>query len=67
MAAFLKILLAAIILVGLSWMAIAIKMFIQKNGKFSKSCQSVDAKTGKPVSCSCDLGKSVNCQNNVQE
>lgn len=60
---FLKILVAAIVLVGLAWVAIAIKMFVQKNGKFTKSCGSVDAVSGKPVGCSCDMNRSETCKN----
>jgi hypothetical protein len=39
---FLKIMLVAVLLVGLAWIGIAIKMFVQKDGKFTKSCGSVD-------------------------
>ncbi|MGB4205361.1 MAG: hypothetical protein WBJ84_07040 [Bacteroidales bacterium] len=63
MVAFVKILVAAVIIVGLSFMAIAIKMFIQKNGEFKKTCSSIDPKTGKTVHCSCGAGEPANCHN----
>lgn len=60
---FLKILLLAILLVGLAWIGIAIKMFIQKDGKFTKSCGSVDPGTGKMMPCSCETSKAAVCEN----
>lgn len=60
---FLKILLVAVLLVGLAWLAIAIKMFVQKDGKFTKSCGSVDPVSGKPVACSCEMNKPSTCEN----
>ena len=60
---FLKVLLVAVLLVGLAWIGIAIKMFVQKNGKFTKSCGSVDPASGKMMPCSCENRKAVNCEN----
>ena len=60
---FLKILLLAIILVGLAWIGIAIKMFIQKDGKFTKTCGSVDPASGKMLPCSCETKKALTCEN----
>ena len=48
-----KVILLAIVLVGIAMAAIAIKMFFIKGGEFKKSCGSVDLKTGKPLPCSC--------------
>lgn len=63
MMTFLKIMLMAVLLVGLAWIGIAIKMFLKKNGRFTKSCGSVDPVSGKPIACSCDLNKSEACDN----
>jgi hypothetical protein len=60
---FLKIMLVAVLLVGLAWAGIAIKMFVKKDGKFTKSCGSVDPVTGKTIPCSCDFNKPVTCEN----
>lgn len=59
---FLKIMLLAVLLVGLSWVGIAIKMFVQKGGKFTKSCGSIDPETGKTMPCSCDLNRPETCE-----
>lgn len=60
---FLKIVLFAIILVALAWVAIAIKMFLKKNGQFQKACSTVDPKTGKPLACTCLNNTSDVCEN----
>lgn len=60
----LKILLIAIILVGLAFAGFAIKMFFVKGGEFKKQCSSVDPLTGQRMGCSCgnaDGGE--NCEN----
>lgn len=61
--AFFKILIIAVVLIAMAWAAIGIKMFVKKDGKFTKSCGSVDAKTGKPVPCSCHSDKVSDCDN----
>lgn len=48
-----KLLLLSIILIGIAVAAIAIKMFVKKEGEFKKACSSVDPKTGKPIGCTC--------------
>jgi len=60
---FLKILLLAVMLVGLAWAAIAIKMFVSKNGRFTRNCGSVDPVSGKPIPCSCEMNKPSTCEN----
>ena len=50
--------------VSIAIAAIAIKMFVKKDGEFKKSCSSLDPLTGKPLGCSCgnaDGGSS--CEN----
>jgi len=60
---FLKVMLVAVLLVGLAWIGIAIKMFMQKDGKFTKSCGSVDPVSGKMLPCSCESNKPITCEN----
>ncbi|MBE0662195.1 MAG: membrane or secreted protein [Bacteroidales bacterium] len=62
MMTFLKVMLMAVLLVGLAWIGIAIKMFLQKNGRFTKSCGSVDPVSGKPIACSCEFNKPETCE-----
>lgn len=49
----LKVLLLAIIIIGLAFAGIAIKMFVKKGGEFRKSCGSVDPTTGAKIGCTC--------------
>jgi hypothetical protein len=57
-----KLILISIVLVGAAVAGIAIKMFLQKGGQFSKSCSSVDADTGEKIGCVCGDGDPKNCQ-----
>lgn len=61
----LKVILIAIVLVGLSMAGIAVKMFFKKGAEFKKSCGSVDPTTGRKIGCSCsaDGESSGSCQN----
>jgi hypothetical protein len=61
----LKVMLIAIVLVGLSMAGIAVKMFFKKGGEFKKSCGSVDPTTGRKIGCSCstDNESSGSCHN----
>ncbi len=60
-----KVLLLSIILVGVAIAGIAIKMFVQKGGQFSKSCSTIDATSGKRIGCSCgnDGDDDTSCEN----
>jgi hypothetical protein len=60
-----KVILLSIVIVGIAMAGIAIKMFVIKGGEFKKSCGSVDAKTGKPMPCSCGHSGEVksSCEN----
>ena len=60
---FLKIVLPAMILLGIAWAAIAIKMFLKRNGEFRKSCGSQNDSAGKTVRCSCGKSSEDNCHN----
>lgn len=59
----LKVVLLAVIIVGLSIAGIAIKMFVQKGGEFKKSCGSVDPHTGQRIGCSCGKTEESACNN----
>jgi hypothetical protein len=59
----LTIILIAIILIGLAIGGIAIKMLIQKDGQFSKTCNSVDVRTGEKLDCICGDGDPKRCVN----
>jgi len=49
----LKLIIITTILLALAVGGIAIKMFLQKNGQFTKSCSSNTDKDGKPIDCIC--------------
>ncbi|MBN3036774.1 MAG: hypothetical protein JW861_14410 [Bacteroidales bacterium] len=49
----LKVMLAAILLVAFSVVAISIRMLLKKGATFRKSCSSVDPVTGKRIGCTC--------------
>ena len=59
----LQILLISVVLIGLAVAGIAIKMFVQKGGQFTKSCSSVDTTNGQKVGCVCDGGDERKCIN----
>ncbi|HAH59391.1 MAG: hypothetical protein KUL83_12600 [Lentimicrobium sp.] len=59
----LKVILLAVLIVGLSIAGIAIKMFAQKGGEFKKSCGSVDPHTGQRIGCSCGKAEDSTCNN----
>lgn len=59
-----KVILISILLVAMAIAAIAIKLFVRKDGAFKKSCSSVDPSTGNQIGCTCghaDGGES--CEN----
>ncbi|MBL7137976.1 MAG: membrane or secreted protein [Bacteroidales bacterium] len=60
----LKVILLSIGLIALAIAAIAIKMFVKKDGEFKKSCSSVDPSTGNPLGCTCGQADGgANCEN----
>ena len=59
--AFLQVLIFSIILIGLGFAGIAIKMFFIKGYTFKKQCSTIDPKTGKRMGCVC--GSSGACHN----
>ena len=61
-----KLILLSVILIAIAIAAIAIKMFVKKDGEFRKSCSSVDPETGKPLGCACGHGDGgASCENKI--
>jgi hypothetical protein len=58
-----KILLVSVVLIGLAFAGIAIKMLLQKGGQFKKSCSSVHPVNGEKLGCICDGQDPQNCEN----
>jgi len=63
---YLKLIVLAIILVGLAVAGIAIKMFVFKGGEFKKQCSSVDPNTGRRMGCSCGSNEG-SCENKIAD
>ncbi len=59
----LTVLVFAIILISLAVAGIAIKMFLQKDGQFSKSCSSIELASGEKTGCVCGDGDQKSCVN----
>lgn len=59
----LKVVILAVLIVGLSIAGIAVKMFFKKGGEFKKSCGSVDPHTGQRIGCSCGKAENTSCDN----
>jgi hypothetical protein len=57
----LTVLIFAVILIGLAIGGIAIKMLLQKDGQFSKSCSSIEFSEGEKVGCVCGDGTPEKC------
>lgn len=57
---YLKLILLAIVIVGLAFAGIAIKMFFQKSGEFKKQCSSTDVH-GNHLGCACS-GRASSCE-----
>ncbi len=60
---FIKVLLISVVLILIVFVGLGIKILIKKDGKFEKSCGSIDPKTGKKVSCSCGAPEEDKCHN----
>ncbi len=58
----LKVILIAVVLIGLALAGIGIKMFLKKDGKFEKHCSSVDS-NGKRIGCVCGDDSGAKCEN----
>jgi len=53
---FIKILFFSIILLGIGFAGIGIKMLFKKDYIFKKQCSTVDPNTGKRLGCACGTG-----------
>lgn len=62
-----QVFLLALALIGLAIGGIAIKMFLIPGGTFTKTCGSVDPKTGKAKPCSCASGHPEDCDSSKEE
>ena len=63
----LQIIILAAILLAIAFAGIAIKILVQKDGEFKKSCSSVNPDTGERLGCVCggsDSGEV--CENKKQ-
>jgi hypothetical protein len=59
----LKIMLVTVALLALAFAGIGIKMFLKKDGKFTKQCSTVDPETGQRLGCTCGSQENI-CNNN---
>jgi len=60
----LQIFLITVVLVGLAFAFIGIKMFLQKGGMFTKTCSTIDTSTGEKIGCTCgNKGDEESCVN----
>ncbi len=62
----LKLILITASILAIAIFGIAIKMFLKKDGQFTKSCNSVDPKSGKNVGCTCHGNEGTKCENENQ-
>jgi hypothetical protein len=53
--------IAAIILVGLAVAGIAIKMLVQKDGQYTKTCSTIEFADGEKVGCVCSSNEPEKC------
>jgi hypothetical protein len=58
------VLLICVVLILFVFVGLGIKLIVKKDGKFEKSCGSIDPKTGKKTSCSCGAQEEDKCHNN---
>lgn len=63
---YLQLFLITILLIGIAFAGIAIKMFLKKGGEFKKACSSVDPITGQRLGCSCGSNEG-SCDNSRSE
>jgi len=61
---FWKLMLIVLIIIAFCFAAIGIKMFLKKDGKFTKSCSSTNTSTGEKIGCTCSSqGNEGKCEN----
>lgn len=54
--------LITVALLALAFAGIGIKMFLKKDGQFTKQCSTIDPETGQRLGCSCGNKETV-CHN----
>ncbi len=59
---FLKLLLITLVLIAIAFLAIGVKMFLQKGGEFKKSCSTIDTTSGEKVGCVCESEDETKCK-----
>lgn len=58
----LELIIISALIIGIAIIGIAIKMFLIKGGRFTKSCESIDAQ-GKRTPCTCNKLPEEPCEN----
>jgi len=59
-----KLILLSTALIGIAFALIAIKMFIFKDGIFTKTCSSdIEVSDGTKLGCTCDTNPGYSCEN----
>ena len=66
MTTFLTVLVVAVLMVGLAFAGLAIKLLVKKNGEFKRHCTSTDPYTGKQHGCVCSALAQANCNNKTK-
>ncbi len=59
---FLKLMLITLVFIAIAFAFIGIKMFLKKDGKFTKQCSTIDPNTGQRMGCTCGSQEST-CHN----
>lgn len=57
-----KLILLTVALLAIAFAFIGIKMFVKKDGKFTKQCSTIDPNTGQRMGCTCGSQEST-CHN----
>lgn len=58
----LKLILITFVLIAIAFAAIGIKMFVKRDGEFTKQCSSVDT-DGNRIGCTCKKPAGEACKN----
>jgi len=60
---YLKILIAAFVVVALMMAGLGIKLLVKKRGEFKRPCSSTDPYTGESTGCICGKAANAQCRN----
>jgi len=58
-----KLIIMSIILLGIAFAGIAVKMFFIKDSEFRKTCGSLDSSAGARTGCTCTNETAASCNN----